>query len=321
MAPTTLTLAEPQATYATPTQSDRFIEVLVDSPGADKLFTYRLPADLDAQPGDILSVPFGAQQLGAIAIRLLNSPPADLEIDRLKDVDDIVTQGFFPPHYWQLLEKVSRYYYTPLIQAIRVALPPGLLGRSQRRIRLNTAAIPPGAEAFISTTARQVLALLQASKTGNYTGQYLRQQVRGATRGIRELTKRKWVESYLEPPKLAKPKLQKAVILVIQNPAFYDLTDRQQEVLTLLQRRGGEMWLSEFVQAAATSRGTVQALEEKGCVVVEEREVLRTARGEEVDADVSKVLTPEQEIALNTISQLSGYARVLLHGVTGSGKT
>lgn len=317
----TLTLAEPTATYGMLTPNDRFVEVLVDSPGADKLFTYRLPEDLDAQPGDILSVPFGAQQLGAIAIRLVDHPPATLEIDRLKEVDDIITQGFFSPHYWQLLEKVSRYYYTPLIQAIRIALPPGLLGRSQRRIRLNQAAIPPGAEAFVSTIARQILALLQASKTGNYTAQYLQQQVRGAKRGIRDLTKRKWVESYLEPPKLAKPKLQKAVILVIENPAFYDLSDRQQEVLTLLQRQGGEMGLNEFLQVAATSRSTVQALENKGCLVVEEREVLRTARGEKVDADVAKVLTPEQETALKTISQLSGYARVLLHGVTGSGKT
>ncbi|HIK30574.1 MAG TPA: primosomal protein N' [Oscillatoriales cyanobacterium M59_W2019_021] len=315
------TLAEPIAPYGTATSTDRFIEVLVDCPGADKLFTYRLPEDLDAQPGDILSVPFGAQQVGAIAIRLLDRPPAELEVDRLKEVDDIITQGFFPPHYWQLLEKVSNYYYTPLIQAIRVALPPGLLGRSQRRLRLNAAAIPPGAEAFVSTTARQILALLQASKTGNYTAQYLQQQVRGAKRGIRELTKRKWVESYLEPPKLAKPKRQQAVTLVIENPAFGDLTDRQREVLTVLQRRGGEMWLSEFLQVAATSRGTVQTLERKGCVVVEEREMLRTARGEAVDADAAKILTPEQETALQTLSQLSGYSRVLLHGVTGSGKT
>lgn len=313
------TLAEPTATYGTPTPGDRFVEVLVDCPGADKLFTYRLPEDLDAQPGDILSVPFGAQQVGAIAIRLLDSPPA--EIDVFKEVDDIITQGFFPAHYWQLLEKVSQYYYTPLIQAIRVALPPGLLGRSQRRIRLNKAAIPPGAEDFLSSSARQILALLRSSKTGNYTGQYLQQQVRGAKRGIRELTKRKWVESYLEPPKLAKPKLQLAITLVVQNPAFVELTSRQQEVLSLLQRRGGEMWLSEFLQVAATSRGTIQALENKGCVVVEEREVLRTARGEEVDADAAKVLSVQQQQAFNTISQLSGYSRVLLHGVTGSGKT
>ena len=79
------------------------------------------------------------------------------------------------------------------MQVVKVALPPGLLGRSQRRIRLNPDAIPPGAEAFLSHSARQVLSLLQASKFGNYTWQYVQQQVRGGKRGIQDLVKRGWV--------------------------------------------------------------------------------------------------------------------------------
>jgi Primosomal protein N'' (replication factor Y) - superfamily II helicase len=71
--------AEPGASYGSnqppsrPTVRAQWIEVLVDSPfrGAgdspgeeNKLFTYRLPAELAVQPGDILSVPFGSQQVG-----------------------------------------------------------------------------------------------------------------------------------------------------------------------------------------------------------------------------------------------------------------
>src|SRR6476469_3402704 len=122
-------VAEPGASYGTSIQ-EQFIEVLVDSPWAQGLFTYRLPPDLSVQPGDILSVPFGAQQVGAIAIQLVHQLPPGLAPQQVKDVEDIVCAGFFPAHYWQLLNRVAEYYYTPLMQVIRVALPPGLLGRS-----------------------------------------------------------------------------------------------------------------------------------------------------------------------------------------------
>jgi primosomal protein N' (replication factor Y) len=51
-----------------------WIEVLVDCPGAQGLFTYAVPSALTIAPGDILSVPFGHQQVGAIAIRSVPPP-------------------------------------------------------------------------------------------------------------------------------------------------------------------------------------------------------------------------------------------------------
>lgn len=314
--------AEARAPYRPTSTASEYVEVLVDCPGSDKLFTYVVPPDLDLQPGDILSVPFGSQQVGAIAVRFLPSPPADLDIAAIKPVEDVITAGYFPPSYWQLLQQVAQYYYTPLIQVIRVALPPGLLRRSQRRLRLHPDAIPPGGEQFLNPTAQQVLALLQQSKTGNYTAAYVQQQVRGASRGIRDLVRRGWIESYLEAPRIPQPKLKQAVILLGVDPVVYlELTPRQKEVLTLLQRQGGELWLTELLQLARTSRSVINALERSGCVVVEEREILRREMGDAVAADAAKELTPAQTAALDRIAGLSGYAEALLHGVTGSGKT
>src|SRR5690242_19484785 len=110
-----LVLAEPGASYQAGGGQHRWVEVLVHSPGGrqdqaqevqteEKLYTYRLPAELEVQPGDILSVPFGAQTLGAIAIRLLDSPPPKLAPDKIKEVEDVICAGFFPASYWQLLE-------------------------------------------------------------------------------------------------------------------------------------------------------------------------------------------------------------------------
>ncbi|NER51256.1 MAG: DEAD/DEAH box helicase family protein, partial [Symploca sp. SIO1A3] len=315
-----LVLAEPGASYQSGDQVNRWIEVLVDCPETQKLFTYRLPPDLAVEPGDILTVPFGAQHLGAIAIRLLDSPPLDLMPAKIKEVEDVVCTGFFPASFWQLLERVTHYYYTPLMSVVRGALPPGLLSRSQRRFRLNQGLLPREADTFVSATARQLLELLQAQPDKDYSFSYLQRQVRGASRGLRELSKRGWVESYLEVPKPARPKVQKAVTLVTDIFPL-ELTPRQKEVLEVLRRRGGDLWLSDLVQVCKTSSSTIKALEQKGCVVIQSRERLRNATHSLKYGDKPKVLTSTQTSALQIITGLDGYAQVLLHGVTGSGKT
>ncbi|MEH2264702.1 primosomal protein N' [Nostoc sp.] len=323
-----LMVAQASESYHSGTTLNRWVEVLVDCPGSTGLFTYRLPAQLEIKPGDILSVPFGAQQLGAIAIRLLAQPNIDLAPEKIREVEDIVSVGFFPSAYWELLNRVAAYYYTPLIQVIRVALPPGLLGRSQRRIRLvrggrtegsSYLLASPNPSAFLTPTARQVWELLQGQPAGDYSFAYLQQKVKSAYRGIRELLRFGLVESYLEPPRLTRPKLQKAVTLT--GAIDSDLTTRQREILEVLRRHNGELWQNELLQICNASSSILKTLGQKGYIVIEEREVLRTEQGPVLAGDGAKSLTTAQASALATIQTLDGFAEVLLHGVTGSGKT
>ncbi len=334
------TVAEPGSFYDVGSTQDRLIEVLVDCPGVQGLYTYRTPPDMQVQPGDILNVPFGSQQVGAIAIRQINHLPADLNLSQIRDVEEVVCSGFFPTNYWTLLERVAEYYYTQLIQVVKVALPPGLLARSQRRIRLTQLAENPTPNPsplaergtrevnILSSTALCIVELLQAGKTRDYTWQYLQQQLWAknritratAIRGLRELLKRGWVESYLETLRSTKPKLRQAVTIV-GDISPIDLTSRQREVWEVLRQRGGDLWLNELVQICNTSASIVKTLEQKGCVVIEQREVLRAESFPMVESDRPKSLTESQTQALATITNLSNFAQVLLHGVTGSGKT
>ena len=296
----------------------QWIEVLVDYGGTQGLYTYQVPAGLTVQPGDILSVPFGAQQVGAIAIQQLSILPPDLASTTIRPVEEIVSRGFFPADYWTLLKRVAQYYQTPLMSVVRVALPPGLLGRSQRRIRL-LPNVPPDAQVFLHSTAQQLLALLQAQKQGDYSWQYLQRQVRGANRGLRDLLQRQWVESYLEPPIAVRPKQRQAVTLL--DAGFAELTPRQTEILEVLKRRGGELWLQELLQICQVSSSVVKGLAQKGCVTLQPREVLRLEASLSPPADRPKALTADQATALSALQQLTGFTQVLLHGVTGSGKT
>ncbi|MEA5532509.1 primosomal protein N' [Crocosphaera sp. XPORK-15E] len=318
--PKSFIVAEPRSFYQLETSSPLWIEVLVDCPGVQGLYTYKIPQNLTVQPGDIVSVPFGTQIIGGIAIRTIYSVPDELDISQIKEVDEVITSGFFPHTYWQLLNLVSQYYCTQLITVIKGALPPGLLGRSQRRIRLKINSIPPGAENFCSPVATRILSLLRSQKEGDYSVKYLQRQIRGASRGIRELSKRGWIESYLEPPKTTKVKQQKAVTLLVDNFPI-DLTPRQLEVLQVLRHEGGELWLNDLLKLSHSSSSVVQALADKEYVIIEDRERLRLLQHPDEKRDQAKGLTIAQREALNIINSLNGYAEILLHGVTGSGKT
>ena len=345
-------VAQPRGNYNLGNHQTCWIEVLVDHPGVTGLFIYGLPPQLQVNPGDIVSVPFGAQTLGGVGIRLLTELPRDIPPEKIRNVEDVVSREFFPHGYWELLNQVAAYYYTPLIQVIKVALPPGLLGRSQRRIRLSRGGGEEGrseggkegrsegigagfprpegfsppegfsyAPHFLSSAGRQILDLLRSQPQGDYSFIYLQRQVRGARRGVRELLGFGLVESYLEPPRFAKPKLQKAVTL-IKNTFENDLTTRQREVLEVLRQRGGDMWQNELLQICHSSSSILKNLAQKGYVIVDDREVLRNPlAGEEIKQEQIKVLTPAQTQVLETIQGLDGFAIALLHGVTGSGKT
>ncbi|MEL7037521.1 MAG: primosomal protein N' [Cyanobacteria bacterium J06592_8] len=334
-----LKVAEAGASYDPNHSSDNsspdlpLIEVLVDvpmgqlrhqDPEEPQLFTYSIPPDLKVEPGDILSVPFGRNFLGAIAIRRTTQLPPGLTSDQIKSVGEVVCKGLFPPHYWSLLQQVATYYQTPLVQVIRTALPPGLLRRSQRRVRLNSDEIPSGVELFLNSAALNVLNLLQAQKSNDLSWAELKKRVGSdyaLRKGYQDLQKRGWVESYLAERRTVQAKQQLAVILIGDPHSAFDLTKRQQEVLQVLKSCGGEAWMSEFLRLCKTTSSTLKGLAEKGFVTLEERENLRLAQGIEQTADKPKVLTPHQANALNVINDLSGFAEVLLHGVTGSGKT
>jgi primosomal protein N' (replication factor Y) (superfamily II helicase) len=324
---------------AAPLPRSLWVEVLVDCAGAQGLYTYGIPEGMELLVGDIVAVPFGPQQTGAIVLALVHHLPPDLAPTQIRPVLDVISRGFFAPQYWQLLEQVADYYCTPLMSVIRTALPPGLLGRSQRRIRLGAEAAGLGAGLGagggavglglgLGLPAQKVLGLLQASKTGSYTSRYLQQQLKTANTGIRELLRRGLVESYLEPPTTAQPKLLAAVTLVHEpdpsdplDPLTGKLTDKQHLAIATLKRHGGELLMTELTEFSQVSSGVIKTIEKKGYVLIQPREVLRSDLGPHLDPDQPKPLTPDQAKALEAIQDCLGFRSILLHGVTGSGKT
>jgi primosomal protein N' (replication factor Y) (superfamily II helicase) len=295
-----------------------FVEVLADCPGTPQLLTYRISPGWSIKAGDILAVPFGSRQVGAIAVRITATRPQDLDPNKIRPVLDILHTHCFPPGYWELLERVAAYYQTSLLAAIRVALPPKLLQRSQRRIRLLQTELSADAIAKVSPAAQQLLHLLQQSREQNLSWTFIQQRVKGADKALRDLRQLGWVESVLEALMVAQPRRQQRITLL--NPYPEDCTPRQREVLKQLQQKGGESWLQDFVQHSKTSIPTLRKLEQAGYIAITLVERLRLEHSE-VERDRPLTLTALQAAALAHIQSIHGYGQVLLHGVTGSGKT
>ncbi|MBC8123651.1 MAG: primosomal protein N', partial [Gemmatimonadaceae bacterium] len=191
---------------------DTWVQVLVDAPGARRVYTYRVAAGMVVAGGDVVCVPFGSQKIGGIVLERLDTLPPSLVADQVKTVEEVLGAGFFPPGYWQLLEQVAHYYLTPLARVLETALPPGLLARSQRRIRL-AAITNPLLEWTLSPSTRAMLEFVRAHKA-DVSWRFLRQRLPHAQYSLTELLNRGLVESYLADPDPPRPLVRQVVVLV-----------------------------------------------------------------------------------------------------------
>lgn len=301
---------------ACPNECSAYASVLVDCAGASETYAYQVPAGWCVQGGDVVEVPFGSQVVRGIVLEVLETIPPSVDPQRLRSLLEVVDQQLFPKDYWALLEQIATYYCTPLIQVVRTALPPGVLGRSQRRVRLRPQqGIPP-----LSEQGQHLLHFLQTKGGGDYSVRYLQQQLPKVQRALGELERLGLVETYLAAPASQQPKQQQAVVLLKSKGET--LTQRQRQILHYLQQQGRDCWLQEVLKATGTTVQTLHRLAAKGYIAIVEQQHCRIEQGVAVTPDRPKTLTLAQASALQVISEHLDCAQTfLLHGVTGSGKT
>ncbi|WP_172636053.1 hypothetical protein [Synechococcus sp. PCC 6312] len=100
-----------------------WLNVLLDCPGNSGAFTYAQPPGLSVHPGDLVNVPLGPGQVGGIVLGSSEHLPPGLTPEQIRPINEVIQLRFFSSTYWQLLERTAAYYYTPLVQVLRTALP------------------------------------------------------------------------------------------------------------------------------------------------------------------------------------------------------
>ncbi len=313
----------------------KFAQVAVNVPGVVDLFDYAVPDSWQGicQPGSLAEVPFGKQTVQGVVISLEeHSEIANPRLmQSLLDEEPVLS-----PKQIALGRFLSDTYLAPLAEYLNAMLPPGLAQRADTLYSLN---LPEDNEPnTLTDLQRRVLTTLQ--KRGALRGRQLEVLFRHVNwqAALRALMRRGWVISrpVLPPPAVSR-KFTRLVRLNIAPEAVQTIGEqlgkpgstafaRRMAVLQALASQDEAVDVSWVYAAAGAQSADIRYLEQRGLVNIHSQAVWRDPLAEtQVDVEHDLQLTSDQEKAwhslLQALNQEKPKAPVLLHGVTGSGKT
>ncbi len=313
---------------------ERFVDVAVPLP-VSGTFTYSVPEPLhDAVlPGLRVLVPFGRRKVTGFVVGVTDV--TDVEHVRpivdVIDVEPLVDETMLALTRW-----IADYYLASWGEVLRTALPPGINMESRRFVRIT----PAGREALeaddpaISEPGRRILEALvdrdEASlgivhREAGIPRRANAEVVALRGEGLIEIVERVRAPRVDAVTEGAARLAVEATVALAEAETLEKRAPRQAGALRELAA-AEEMTLSTAELAArGFAAGVCARLVERGLVERFERPRDRLSTGlEGWDLREEGALTPEQSRALELIrSRLdaSGFGVVLLHGVTGSGKT
>jgi primosomal protein N' (replication factor Y) (superfamily II helicase) len=312
-----------------------YAAVAVNVPQVSGLFHYHLPPELQGQvqPGHLVQVPFGRQTVQGIIVEFSTQPGVaeTRPVQELVDVHAVLTAAQIA-----LARQMAHDWLAPLAACIGLMLPPGL---EQQADLLYTSLAP--APPDLTPTQKRLLGLLQ--ERGALRGQQIdhampRTDWRAAARA---LVRRGLIvtEAILPAPKV-RPKLGRTVQLACSpqtaEAALPGLSrtgsqalKRRQAILRFLIREPGPV---DVAWVYAESGGTLEdlhALSTRGLVILGESQVWRDPLSQAAfPSSEALLLTGDQQAAWQVVTESLRQAvggqpvpPILLHGVTGSGKT
>ena len=296
-------------------------------------FHYSVPASLEGRVeiGQVVMVPFGNRRLTGCVLAVLASPPDERP---LKDVIDIpIEEPLFRPEVVPFFRWLARYYAHPLGEVLRTALPASARAAT-RKVHavtdLGRSVLASGGTA-LDPQATALLEILIASPTGSLTPVALGKRAPHAVGALRRAGRALWVCDRQEAPREVIKIAVEDVYALNTDPrtarnAFPRLGPVRDRLIDWLDRFGPAP-ASEVRDAFPKSSGALRQLWDNDLLVITQRTVDPSA-AERVPIQQEDVAprppTPDQAAALAALEaamDTGEYRAVVLHGVTGSGKT
>lgn len=303
--------------------------VAVDVPLHTPL-TWAIPADLSphVQRGVRVVVPFRSRATTGLVLSVSPSPPEGIATSRIRSIADVLdVRPLLPEQLLALLEWMARYYHAPIGEVVRLALPSGADVRTERWVQAveHTSDASDAAESALPEASGALLATLQRAGREVQADRLLRDCPGARFVDLEILEQQGRAESTYR----AGDQRQRTRTTLRVRPGTAAppdrLGDRQLQVTRFLAEHG-ETTHDELRELYGTPRAVLQSLARRSLVELEEIEVLRDpfAGASIAPRGPDPVLTSGQQEALATIRTAGAEAPprpVLLHGVTGSGKT
>ena len=257
----------------------RYAEVIVDRPTFQRhkkpappdenplamTFHYHIPPELadELTVGQLVSVPFRAEQLPAVVTALTDSSPVPKTrpLTAILDHTPVLT-----PAQLKLARWLSHEYLAPLATCVRFFLPPGSAYKPEFALELT-----PAGETFSGSLpgpAQTLLAYLRRRQSASVTD--------SDPGAVKELLARKLARkrARLAPPNVG-PKIDRTIELAIPPdevemvlPSLGRASKQADIILHLLESDDPLLPLAEVLAAVGCSRSPVLALAEKGWVEI-----------------------------------------------------
>jgi primosomal protein N' (replication factor Y) len=314
----------------------RFADVILPVP-IPKLFTYRIPRIMDdlIRVGARVIVQFGRNRVvTAIVGKIHKTPPEKYQAKyllELLDNEPLVTAT----QLW-LFGWIADYYLCNIGEVMNIALPSGLKVSSQSRIQPNP---DFDRKEILSDDEQKFMGLLEEQVSVTYDDAAKIMTEVNVNAFIKSLIDKQAIILYEEVKEKYQPKRVKKIRLA---PGFDnveavsklidDLTKsaKQQEIILeylrhvpiqQLAHRNKEGISKSLFAKADTSDSSLKTLIKNG--ILEQNEIVVSRFDEEDSEDLKQIeLTSIQQGASESImEQFAEKDIVLLHGITGSGKT
>ncbi|MFT6210735.1 MAG: primosomal protein N' (replication factor Y) [Bacteroidia bacterium] len=312
----------------------QFVEVILPLPLAGT-FTYRVPRTLEeeVQVGKRVTVPFGRRKLyTGIIHQIHDRPPTNYQakyIDDLLDDEPVIFDEQLA--FWDWMRQ---YYMCHLGDVMNAAIPSGLKLSSASRLTIH-----PDYDGTMEDLEPEEMDILEALQNTDFlTMDDLSTLVRKTHihRIIRLMSDKRIVVQYEELQHKFKPKKE----IIYRLAEWLEDKEKLEEIFDTLNRAPKQLeTLMQFLQCSRTSKekgivkrqilvgdhgvsdAAVNALIKKEVLIKEEIEAARLI-DKSSWAKHGIVLTENQDKAFDQVSHaLVDKDAVLLHGITGSGKT
>lgn len=314
-----------------------YLEVSLPLP-ITRHFYYRLPEEPSRpiQPGQRVLVPLGNRKVTGYVLKAHRRLPSDFpQSAELKPVLEVLDESsLISPGLFRLSRWVADYYFASPGEVLKACLPPGINPRMEQRFSLTASGerlLKQGKNsAEISQRKRQILELLaRHSELDRRSLERLaKRRVSGA--GLEALAAAGWIRIE-QAPRGTVVAAKKQWFLSL-HPDWKEafpaarLTDNQRALISHLRSAGGALSLAGLRKLFSVSRPALERLEQRQLVRLSRDEVARDPLGGTDPAGryQPRVPSQQQQKALESLIpalNAGRFSAVLLHGVTGSGKT